>query len=124
MTMPELATAMQEHVGVKIAIINNSYLGMVRQWQEFFHEERYNQTPMLSPDFVKLAEAYGIPAIRVTRQDQIAAAVKQARETDGPFLIEFQVEKADIVYPMVPAGATLDAMIRRPMESPDWSDSM
>ena len=123
MTMPELATAMQEHVGVKIAIINNAYLGMVRQWQEFFHEERYNQTPMLSPDFVKLAEAYGIPAVRVTRQDQIAAAVRQARETDGPFLIEFRVEKADIVYPMVPAGAALGDMIRRPMESPDWSES-
>jgi len=123
MTMPELATAMQEHVGVKIVIINNSYLGMVRQWQEFFHEERYNQTPMLSPDFVKLAEAYGIPALRVTRRDQIPAAVKKARETDGPFLIEFQVEKADIVYPMVPAGAALGDMIRRPMESPDWSES-
>ncbi|MHB8628049.1 MAG: biosynthetic-type acetolactate synthase large subunit [Aggregatilineales bacterium] len=123
MTLCELATAVQEKVGVKIGIINNAYLGMVRQWQEFFYEERYNQTPMISPDFVKLAEAYGIPALRVTRRDQIPDAVRQARETPGPFLIEFQVEKADVVYPMVPAGADLHAMIRRPMESPDYSDN-
>ena len=123
MTLCELATAVQENVGVKIGIINNAYLGMVRQWQEFFYEERYNQTPMISPDFVKLAEAYGIPALRVTRRDQIPDAVRQARETPGPFLIEFQVEKADVVYPMVPAGADLHAMIRRPMESPDYSDN-
>jgi acetolactate synthase-1/2/3 large subunit len=123
MTLSELATAVQEKVGVKIGIINNSYLGMVRQWQEFFYEERYNQTPMISPDFVKLAEAYGIPAIRVTRREDIPAAVKKAQETPGPFLVEFQVEKADIVYPMVPAGADLHAMIRRPLESPDWSDN-
>ncbi len=123
MTLPELATAMQEKVGVKIAIINNSYLGMVRQWQEFFYEERYNQTPMHSPDFVKLADAYGIPALRVTRREDIAAAVATAQRTPGPFLVEFVVEKADIVYPMVPAGADLHAMIRRPFESPDWSEN-
>ena len=123
MTLSELATAVQEKVGVKIGIINNSYLGMVRQWQEFFYEERYNQTPMISPDFVKLAEAYGIPAIRVTRREDIPAAVKMAQETPGPFLVEFQVEKADIVYPMVPTGADLHAMIRRPLESPEWSDN-
>ncbi len=123
MTLCELATAVQEKVGVKIGIINNSYLGMVRQWQEFFHGERYNQTPMISPDFVKLAEAYGIPARRVSRQDEIAEAVAEAEATPGPFLIEFVVEKADIVYPMVPAGADLHAMIRRPVESPDWSEN-
>ena len=123
MTLAELATAVQENVAVKIGIINNAYLGMVRQWQEFFYEERYNQTPMISPDFVKLAEAYGIPAIRVTRREDIPAAVKKAEETPGPFLVEFQVEKADIVYPMVPAGGDLHAMIRRPLESPDWSDN-
>jgi acetolactate synthase-1/2/3 large subunit len=123
MTLSELATAVQEKVGVKIGIINNSYLGMVRQWQEFFHGERYNQTPMHSPDFVKLAEAYGIPARRVRRQDEIAGAVAEAEATPGPFLVEFVVEKADIVYPMVPAGADLHAMIRRPIESPDWSEN-
>lgn len=122
MTLPELATAVQEHVNVKIAIINNAYLGMVRQWQEFFHEERYNQTPMLSPDFMKLADAYGIVGIRVTRREDIAAAVEKANSIDGPVIVEFQVEKADIVYPMVPAGADLHAMIRRP-ESQDWSEN-
>lgn len=115
MTVAELATAVQERVAVNIAIINNGYLGMVRQWQEFFYEERYNATPMVSPDFCKLAEAYGIPSIRVTKRDEIEAAVEQAKAfTDGPFLIDFVVEKHDIVYPMVPAGADLDKMIRRP----------
>ena len=115
MTMTELATAVQEKVAVNIAIINNGYLGMVRQWQEFFYEERYNATPMFSPDFLKLAEAYGIPAIRVTNREEIQAAVEKAHAwTEGPFIIEFVVEKHDVVYPMVPAGADLDKMIRRP----------
>lgn len=115
MTMCELATAVQEKVEVKIAVINNSYLGMVRQWQEFFFEERYNATPMASPDFCKLADAYGIPSIRVTAREQVEQAVKDAKaHSGGPILIEFVVEKHDIVYPMVPAGADLDKMIRRP----------
>ena len=114
MTLCELATAKQENININIAIINNNYLGMVRQWQEFFYEERYNATPMFNPDFVKLAEAYGIPARRVTRRDEIEEAVQFARETDGPALIEFVVEKEEIVYPMVPAGADLHQMIRRP----------
>jgi acetolactate synthase-1/2/3 large subunit len=120
MTLVELATAVQEKVPVNIAVINNGYLGMVRQWQEFFYEERYNATPMFSPDFCKLAEAYGIPSVRVTSREQIEAAVEKAHQyTDGPFLIEFVVEKHDIVYPMVPAGADLDNMIRRPSVTPD-----
>ena len=120
MTMTELATAVQEKVAVKIAIINNGYLGMVRQWQEFFYEERYNATPMFSPDFCKLAGAYDIPSIRITRREQIKDAVEQARQyTDRPFLIDFQVVKHDIVYPMVPAGADLANMIRRPTATPD-----
>ena len=120
MTINELGTAAQERVPINIAVINNGYLGMVRQWQEFFYEERYNSTPMLNPDFVKLAEAYNIPARRVTTRDEVTAAVEWANSiTDGPTLIEFVVEKHDIVYPMVPAGADLDKMIRRPMPSPD-----
>src|SRR5690606_20623165 len=91
MTHCELATAKQENVNVNIAIINNNYLGMVRQWQEFFYEERYNATPMVTPDFVKLAEAYGIPARRVTSRDQVEEAVNFARSTQGPTLIEFMV---------------------------------
>jgi len=116
MTMAELATAMQENVNVKIALINNGYLGMVRQWQELFYEKRYNATPMLSPDFCALAAAYGVPAVRVEERDQIEPAVRQARACDsGPFLIEFVVEQHDVVFPMVPAGADLHDMIRRPM---------
>ena len=116
MTMAELATAMQEQVNVKIALINNGYLGMVRQWQELFYEKRYNATPMLSPDFCALAAAYGVPAVRVEHRDQIEPAVNQARSNDtGPFLIEFVVEQHDVVFPMVPAGADLHDMIRRPI---------
>jgi len=115
MTMAELATAVQEGVKVNIALINNGYLGMVRQWQELFYEKRYNQTPMVSPDFCALAGAYGIPAVRVTERDAIEDAVRQARAHDGgPFLIEFVVEQHDVVFPMVPAGSDLDDMIRRP----------
>jgi acetolactate synthase-1/2/3 large subunit len=120
MTMPELATAVQERVPVKIAIVNNGYLGMVRQWQEFFYEERYNATPMFTPDFVKLADAFGIPARRVTQREDVIPTMEWALGiNDGPVLVEFMVEKHDIVYPMVPAGADLHNMIRRPMPSPD-----
>lgn len=120
MTMTELGTAKQENVPVNIAIINNGFLGMVRQWQEFFYEERYHATPMFSPDFVKLADAYGIPAMRVTKREDVAAAIEWAEGiTDGPCLIDFQVETHDLVFPMVPAGADLDAMIRRPTISKD-----
>jgi acetolactate synthase-1/2/3 large subunit len=116
MTMAELATAMQEKVNVKIALINNGYLGMVRQWQELFYEKRYNATPMLSPDFCALAAAYGVPAVRVEERGQIEPAVRQAQAINsGPFLIEFVVEQHDVVFPMVPAGADLHDMIRRPM---------
>ena len=115
MTMMELATAVQEQANVHIAIINNGFLGMVRQWQEFFYDERYNQTPMVNPDFCKLAAAYDIPAIRVTERGNIEEAVAASRaHTGGPTLIEFVVEKEEIVYPMVPSGADLDDMIRRP----------
>jgi len=114
MTLCELATAVQENINVNIAVINNAYLGMVRQWQEFFYEERYHATPMISPDFVKLAEAYGVPAMRVTHRDQMQESVEFARSINGPTLIEYKVEKEEVVYPMVPAGADLDAMIRRP----------
>ncbi len=120
MTMAELATAVQEKVNVKVAIINNGYLGMVRQWQEFFYEERYNATPMMNPDFCKLAEAYGIPAMKVTKRSEMESSVAWAREyQDGPILVEFVVEKHDVVYPMVPTGATLNEMIRRPSVTPE-----
>ena len=114
MTMPELATIVQEKLNVKIAIINNGYLGMIRQWQEFFYDSRYASSPILSPDFVKLADAYGIPGLSVTQRAQVIPALQTARFHAGPALIDFRVEQEDSVYPMVPTGADLQAMIRRP----------
>ncbi len=119
MTMAELSTAVNERVEIQIAIINNGFLGMVRQWQEFFYERRYHATPLANPDFCKLCEAFGVPAVRVDRRDQIQPAVERARgHRGGPFLIEFVVVQEDAVFPMVPAGAALDDMIRRPVEEP------
>jgi acetolactate synthase-1/2/3 large subunit len=114
MTLCELATLMQEQVKVNIAIINNGYLGMVRQWQEFFYDRRYAATPLLSPDFVKLAQAYGMEAHAVKTRRDVVPTVEAARKHHGPVLIDFQVEQEDSVYPMVPAGADLHKMIRRP----------
>ncbi len=114
MTMAEIATAVQESLDIKIAVINNGYLGMVRQWQEFFYERRYAATPLLSPSFAKIAEAYGVPSHVVTSRADVVPAVVAARATRGPVLIEFQVEQEDTVYPMVPAGADLHHMIQRP----------
>ena len=114
MTMSELATAVQENLKINIAIINNGYLGMVRQWQEFFYERNYQATPLLNPNFAKIAEAYGIRSATVTQRSQVIPAVQSARRHDGPVLIDFQVEQEDTVYPMVAAGAALHEMIRRP----------
>jgi acetolactate synthase-1/2/3 large subunit len=116
MTACELSTVAQEGLELNIAIINNGYLGMVRQWQQFFYGGRYSATPLKSPDFVKLAEAHGLIGLRVTCRDQVEAAVERARATSGTVLIDFRVEQEDSVYPMVPAGAALDDMIRRPLE--------
>ena len=115
MTAAELSTAVQEGANVKIVLINNSYLGMVRQWQDFFFEKRYSAVYLKNPDFVKLAEAHGVPARRVTKREETEAAVEFARSTPGPVLLEFVVEMEEAVFPMVPAGADLDAMIRRPI---------
>ena len=115
MTITELATAVQEKVNIKIAIINNGYLGMVRQWQQMFYDARYNETPISSPDYLKIAEAYGLPGFRVKERNEIHEAVKKATEIKGPALIEFVVEQHDMVYPMVPAGADLNEMISRPV---------
>ena len=114
MTMPEMATIVQEKLKVNIAIINNGYLGMVRQWQEFFYDRNYESTPLLNPDFVKLAEAFGIRSMAVKQRAEVASSIEAARRHDGPVLIDFQVEQEDSVYPMVAAGADLHQMIRRP----------
>ncbi len=114
MTAAELATIVQEKIKINIAVINNGYLGMVRQWQEFFYERNYEATPLVSPDFVKLADAHGIAGRAVRKRGEVEDAVNEARSTAGAFLLDFQVEKEDSVYPMIPAGSALHEMIRRP----------
>ncbi|HEV2326581.1 MAG TPA: biosynthetic-type acetolactate synthase large subunit [Terracidiphilus sp.] len=118
MTAAELATIVQEKLKINIAVINNGYLGMVRQWQEFFYERNYEATPLVSPDFVKLADAHGIPGRAVRTRGEVADAVNEARSTPGAFLLNFLVEKEDSVYPMIPAGNALHEMIRRPGRDP------
>ena len=118
MTASELATIVQEEIKINIAVINNGYLGMVRQWQEFFYERNYEATPMVSPDFVKLADAHGIPGRAVRTRAEVEAAVLEARSSKGAFLLNFMVEKEDSVYPMIPAGSALHEMIRRPDRDP------
>jgi len=125
MTQAELSTAAQEGIKVNVAILNNGYLGMVRQWQEFFYDKRYSATPMKSPDFVKIADAHGLTGMRVTQRADVETAIRTAQQTEGTVVIDFRVEKEDSVYPMVPAGAELKEMIRRPMPSPtDVSNPM
>lgn len=118
MTIQELATVVQEQLPIKIALCDNGYLGMVRQWQEMFYDKNYESTRLVNPDFVKLAEAYGIRAWCASDQDQAESAIDEAREHPGPVLIDFQVVRegeGGNVYPMVPSGAALHEMIRRPL---------
>jgi acetolactate synthase-1/2/3 large subunit len=118
MTAAELSTIAQENLDLNIAVINNGYLGMVRQWQEFFYDKNYESSPILSPDYVKLADAHGIPGATVRTRAEVLPAVSAARARKGPFLINFLVEKEDSVYPMIAAGSALHEMIRRPDSNP------
>jgi acetolactate synthase-1/2/3 large subunit len=118
MTASELSTIVQEKIKINIAIINNGFLGMVRQWQEFFYDRNYESTPLISPDFVKLADAHGIAGLAVRTRAEVAGAVAQARSAPGTFLLNFLVEKEESVYPMIPAGSALHEMIRRPGKDP------
>jgi acetolactate synthase-1/2/3 large subunit len=114
MTASELSTLVQEKLKINIAVINNGFLGMVRQWQEFMYDSNYACSPILSPDFVKLADAHGIPGQTVRRRAEVLPAVETARAASGAYLINFMVEKEDAVYPMIAPGSALDEMIRRP----------
>jgi acetolactate synthase-1/2/3 large subunit len=114
MTAAELTTIAQEGIKVNVAIINNGFLGMVRQWQQFFYERRYVATPMKSPDFVKLAEAHGLVGLRATTRAEVKECVEKARSLEDSVVIDFRVVQEDSVFPMVPAGADLADMIRRP----------
>ncbi len=111
MNLQEIATMVQERIPVKMAIFNNGYLGMVRQWQQFFHGRRYSATPIWSPDYVRLAEAYGIAGYRVEHAQQIEEAVARALRDPGPALVEFVIEQEANVFPMIPPGATLSEPI-------------
>ena len=111
MNMAEIATMVQERLPVKMAIFNNGYLGMVRQWQQFFHSKRYSCTPIWSPDYVKLAEAYGIPGWRVKEAAELADVLAQANDHAGPALVEFVIEQEANVYPMIPPGGSLSEPI-------------
>jgi acetolactate synthase-1/2/3 large subunit len=116
MNIQELATLRQEDLTVKIAIMNNGYLGMVRQWQQFFHNRNYSETPITGPDYVQLAEAYGLKGIRVTRREDVAAAVHEAMQTDGSVIIDFIIESESNVYPMVAPGSAITSMIEETAE--------
>jgi acetolactate synthase-1/2/3 large subunit len=114
MTIQELATIVQEGLAVKVAIMHNGYLGMVRQWQELFYGRRYVATPLSSPDFVKIGEAYGIPALRVKHNREVVPAIEQAMNYQGPFIIDFMIEPEENVYPMVLPGAALAEVLEEP----------
>jgi len=116
MTIQELATLVQDGIAVKIAVLNNGFLGMVRQWQEMFYEKRYVATPLSCPDFVKIAEGYRLAGLRVKCRKEVVPAIEQAMAHDGPFLIDFMVEPEENVYPMVPPGATLIQTIEEPKQ--------
>ena len=114
MTLQELVTLTEEKLPVKIALINNGYLGMVRQWQEMYFDNHLKAVPVDGPDFIKLAEAYGVGALRVTEYEDVLPALRQAQAHDGPFLIEFVVDSKTNVYPMVPPGGSLADTIEDP----------
>ena len=116
MTLQELAVLVEERLPVKIAIFNNGYLGMVRQWQQLFYDRNFVSIAVTQPDFVKLADAYGIRAIRVNTKSEVHDAIQLAREYDGPMLIDFQIDQEENVWPMVPAGASLSETIEAPAE--------
>jgi acetolactate synthase-1/2/3 large subunit len=114
MTLQELVTAVEEKLPVKFALINNGHLGMVRQWQEMYFDNHLKAVPVPGPDYLKLAEAYGVGAVRVSEQEEVLAALQKAKAHDGPFLIEFVVDESANVYPMVPPGGSLADTIEDP----------
>ena len=117
MTIQELGTIMQYNIGVKIIVLNNSFLGMVRQWQQLFHGKRYSFTEMTNPNFVKIAEAYDIQARKVEKREDLQGALKEMLDAKGSYFLEVVVGKEDNVFPMVPAGAGVaDVLLEAPTE--------
>ena len=117
MTIGELATVAENKLPIKYAILNNNHLGMITQWQDMFYQGQRNaETYTGNPDFVKLAEAYGIKAIRVENQDDVQAAINEANNHQGPVILDFVIEKVDYVYPMIPAGGSVDQLIEEELD--------
>ena len=116
MTIQELGTILETGVGVKIILLNNNYLGMVRQWQQLFFHQRYSETSMVNPDFVVLASAYGIKSRRVEKREELDAAIAEMLSDDAPFLLDVCVEEAGLVFPMVPAGGCVSDIMLNPSE--------
>jgi len=114
MTVQEMSTIVQEQLPIKIAVMSNGYLGMVRQWQDLFMKHNYVDVALHSPDFVKLAEAYGMAAERVDREEEVGPALERANAHPGPYLIDFAVDPEENVYPMVAPGESLDCIIEAP----------
>ena len=115
MTLQELGTIMQYQIAVKIIVLNNSFLGMVRQWQQLFHEKRYSATEMVNPDFVKIAQAYNIPSVKVEKRDVLQKSIRELLAAKTPYFMEVVVGKEDNVFPMVPAGGCVsDCMLEAP----------
>ena len=111
MTVQELGTIMQYKIPVKILVLNNNFLGMVRQWQQLFYEKRYSFTEMDNPDFVKLAEAYRIKARKVENREELQEAIREMLDSETSYFLEAVVGKEDNVFPMVPAGAAVSDII-------------
>lgn len=107
MTIQELGTIFQYGCAVKIVVLNNEFLGMVRQWQEMFFENRYASTEMINPDFITIAKGYNIPAKKVEKRKDLKSSVKQMIDSKGPFFLEVRVQKEDNVFPMIPTGASV-----------------
>lgn len=124
MTIQELGTIMQYGVNVKIIVLNNDYLGNVRQWQLLFFNKRFSQTPMVNPDFAMIARAYGIPAEEVERRADLDDAIARMMATDGPYLLNVMVDPNDMVFPMTPNGSAVDHIMLNPTEaySPDMNE--
>jgi acetolactate synthase-1/2/3 large subunit len=125
MTLHELATIVQEKLAIKIAIINNGFLGLPRQWQDLLYGKRFVASPLYGPDYVKIADAYGIPGLKVRRKEEVIPAIAKAIEYDGPFLIDFGIDPEENVYPFVPPGASLEEFLEIPtMELPKKEEAL
>jgi len=112
MNIQELATIATYNIGVKVIILNNHYLGMVRQWQELFYDKRYSGTPLKNPDFIKVADGYGVKGFKVTDPSKVKGAVSKILGYKGPVFSDFLIDPMEKVFPMVPAGESIDRMIQ------------